>query len=144
MMSHILLFTYLLNSILQDDYHKAKKSKMLAETLHMKFSEFYLCLWNLTFIFSNSYNKFSLVLLQVTNYIFSPWKNVKKNALFFKLFWYKVLVHWKLKLLNLLVDSVLIINDIHMYVFYFWYCAREVAKINIEQFQWPCLRVFMP
>ena len=34
MMSHILLFTYLLNnSILQDDYHKAKKSKMLAETL---------------------------------------------------------------------------------------------------------------
>ena len=33
-MSHILLFTYLLNnSILQDDYHKAKKSKTLAETL---------------------------------------------------------------------------------------------------------------
>ena len=31
-------------------------------------------LWNLTFIFSGSYQKFSLVLLQLTNYIFSPWK----------------------------------------------------------------------
>ena len=36
-----------------------------------------------------------------------PLKNVKKNAIFFKLFWYKVFVHWKLKLLNSLVDSVL-------------------------------------
>ena len=36
-------------------------------------------------------------------------KNVKKNAILFKLFWYKVFVHWKLKLLNLLMDSVLII-----------------------------------
>ena len=35
-------------------------------------------------------------------------KNVKKNAIFFKLFWYKVFVHWKLKLLNFLVDSVLL------------------------------------
>ena len=34
-------------------------------------------------------------------------KNVKKNAIFLKLFWYKVFVHWKLKLLNFLVDSVL-------------------------------------
>ena len=29
---------------------------------------------NLTFIFSGSHMKFSLVLLQITNYIFSPWK----------------------------------------------------------------------
>ena len=36
-----------------------------------------------------------------------PLKNVKKNAIFFKLFWYKVFVHWKLKLHNFLVDSVL-------------------------------------
>ena len=35
-------------------------------------------------------------------------KNVKKNAIFFKLFWYKVFVHWELKLLNFLVDCVLI------------------------------------
>ena len=32
----------------------------------------------------------------------------KNNAIFFKLFWYKAFVHWKLKLLNFLVDSVLI------------------------------------
>ena len=31
----------------------------------------------------------------------------KKNAMLFKLFWYKVFVHWKLKLLNFLMDSVL-------------------------------------
>ena len=31
----------------------------------------------------------------------------KKNAMFFKLFWYKVFVHWKLHILNFLVDSVL-------------------------------------
>ena len=36
-------------------------------------------------------------------------KNVKKNAVFFKLYRYKVFVHWKLKLLNFLVDSVLIL-----------------------------------
>ena len=35
-------------------------------------------------------------------------KNVKKNARLFKLFWYKAFVHWKLKLLNFLTDSVLI------------------------------------
>ena len=29
------------------------------------------------------------------------------QKIFFKLFWYKVFVHWKLKLLNFLVDSVL-------------------------------------
>ena len=43
--------------------------------LHMKFSEFYLFfhvqfLWNLKFIFSDSHEKSSLVLLQMTNYIF--------------------------------------------------------------------------
>ena len=30
--------------------------------------------WNLTFIFSGSRKKFSLVLLQIPNYIYSPWK----------------------------------------------------------------------
>ena len=44
----------------------------------------------------------------MTNYILSPWKIYIKNAIFFNLFWYKVFVHWKLKLLNFLVDSVLI------------------------------------
>ena len=31
-------------------------------------------------------------------------KNVKKDAIRLKLFWYKVFVRWKLKLLNLLMD----------------------------------------
>ena len=79
--------------------------------LHMKFSEFYLCyhnsceIWH-SLIFSDSHEKFSLLLLQIT------YKNVKfkkKNAMFFNIFWYKVFVHWKLELLNFLVDSVLIL-----------------------------------
>ena len=57
----------------------------------------------MAFIFSGS-DKKSLVLLQVPNYMSNPWK----MQLFFKLFWYKDFVHWKLKLLNFLVDSVLI------------------------------------
>ena len=36
-----------------------------------------------------------------------PLKNVKNNAIFFKLFWHKDFVHWNLKLMNFLVDSVL-------------------------------------
>ena len=65
-------------------------------------------MWNLTFIFAGSHKKFSLVLLQMTNYIFSPWKMQKKDATLFKLFWPgKVFVHWKLKLLNFVVDFVL-------------------------------------
>ena len=65
-------------------------------------------LWNLTVIFSGSHKKFSLGFLQMTNYIFSPWKMLKKTVIYFKLFWYKEFVHWKLKLLNFLVGSVLI------------------------------------
>ena len=34
-------------------------------------------------------------------------KNVKKNMISFKLFWHKGFVHWKLKLLSFLMDSVL-------------------------------------
>ena len=37
-------------------------------------------------------------------------KKVKNNAILFKLFWYKVFVHRKLKLLNFLMDSILIIK----------------------------------
>ena len=35
-------------------------------------------LWSLTFIFSGSHKKFSLVLLHMTNYICSPWKMYKR------------------------------------------------------------------
>ena len=31
----------------------------------------------------------------------------ERDIVYYKLFWYKVFVHWKLKLLNFLVDSVL-------------------------------------
>ena len=61
--------------------------------LHMKFSEFYLC-------FHNSYEKCK-----------------KECNMLLKLFWYKVLVHSKLKLLNFLVDSVLMIEMSQINVF---------------------------
>ena len=32
-------------------------------------------------------------------------ENVKKNAICFKLFWYKVFIHWKLKLLNFPINT---------------------------------------
>ena len=82
------------------------------DILHMKFSELYLFfsqfLWNLTFIFSGYHEKFSLVLLQMTNYIYSTWKMQKRMQYGLNLFWYRVFVHWKLKLLNFLMDSMLI------------------------------------
>ena len=55
-------------------------------------------LWSLKSIFSGSNKKLSLVFLQVTNYIYSPWKKVKKNVKWLNLFWYKIFVQWKLKL----------------------------------------------
>ena len=63
--------------------------------------------WNLTFIFSGSHEKYSLLLIQLANYIYSLWKMQEKDAILFKFFWYKVFVHWKLKLLNFLMDIVL-------------------------------------
>ena len=47
------------------------------DILHMKFSEIYPCFHNCrkicrTFIFLGSHNKFSLLLLQITNYNYSP------------------------------------------------------------------------
>ena len=78
--------------------------------LHMKFSEFTFVIIILV--------KFDILFLGLPWEIFfgvttddllplKPKKNVKKIAIFFNFFWYKVFVHWKLKLLNFLVDSVL-------------------------------------
>ena len=55
--------------------------------------------------FLGSHEKYSLVLLQIINYIYGlkPLKNVKKNAVLFKLFWHKVF----LKLPKFMTDSVL-------------------------------------
>ena len=51
-----------------------------------------------------------------------PLKNVKKNATFVKLFWYKVFPHWKLKLLSFLVDSVLSFPYHTLFVFWTFFC----------------------
>ena len=45
----------------------------------LKVHVFHVILLNLTFIFSGSHKKFSLVLLQITNYIYSPLKNCDKK-----------------------------------------------------------------
>ena len=78
--------------------------------LHMKFSEFYLCFHNSCEI----WHSFSWASMRNSLWCYYRWlstslglKNVKKDEIFFKLFWYKVFVHWELKLLNFLVDSVL-------------------------------------
>ena len=58
-----------------------------------------------------------------------PLKNLKKNAIFFKLFWYSGFVHWKLKLLNFLVDSI--INYQYAYVeihFHPWFILFKKEK----------------
>ena len=60
---------------------------------------------------------FSLELFHITYYIYrsSLEKCEKKNAIYMKLFgYYKVYVHWKLKLLNFLMDSVLYAISIKM------------------------------
>ena len=70
----------------------------------MKFSEFYLCFHNPNEI----WHSFSQAPIRNFLWCYNPWKMQKNNAIFFKLFWYKVFVHWKLELLNFLADSVLI------------------------------------
>ena len=54
-------------------------------------------------------------------------RNVKKSAILFKLFWYKVFVPWKLKLLNFLMDSILILLIVVItnwpYFFYWLYTS---------------------
>ena len=79
--------------------------------LHMKFSEFYL--WNLSSC--QIWHSFSRTSMRNFLWGYYRWfitslalqKCKKKNAILFKLFWYKIFVHWKLKLLDFLMDSVL-------------------------------------
>ena len=64
-------------------------------------------IWNL---FSRApIRTFSLELFHITYIDLCPLKSVKKNAIWILIFWYKVFAHWKLKLLNFLKDSVLIL-----------------------------------
>ena len=78
--------------------------------LHMKFSESYLCNHNSCEI----WHSFSRTSMRNFLWCYYRWfitsyalDNFKKNTIFFKLFWCKVFVHWKLKLLNFPVDTVL-------------------------------------
>ena len=76
--------------------------------------------------------KFDISFLGLTQEIFfgvitdnwlhlKPLKSVKKNAILFKPFWDKVFVHWKLQLLNFLMDFVL------MFIILLWYCHVDFA-----------------
>ena len=66
-----------------------------------------------------------------------PLKNVKKNAIFFKLFWYKVFVHWKSKLLNFLVDMFRLVSDGH-------HCAprRDTNMASLYKALWNWVKRF--
>ena len=101
-------------------------------------------LWNLTFIFSGSEKKFSLVVLQIT---LQPLKNVKKNVICLKLFWYKAFVDWKLKLLNFLVDSISVLNVLeitfmfshsnHLMIFTIAFDPRQFIHICLIKLDFP-------
>ena len=82
---------------------------------HMKFSEYYLCFHNSCEI----WHLFSRTPMKNFLWCYYRWlitslalEKCKKEcnilAIFFKSFWTRFFVHWKLKLLNFLVDSVLI------------------------------------
>ena len=64
-------------------------------------------------------------------------KNVKKNAILFKLFWYKVFVHWTLKLLNFLMDSLLTsFFFLYELLMIFWSSCKQPPSIIL-----PCSRI---
>ena len=56
-------------------------------------------------------------------------KNVKKNGIFLKLFWYNIFFHWKLKLLNFLIDSILKCEKLQLHAHYIMYTAVGQAIV---------------
>ena len=67
-----------------------------------------------------------------------PLKNVKKNAIFLKLFCrYSVFVHWKLKLLNFLVDSIVDYQytyvEIHFHPWFILFKKGKNFQIKTEE-----------
>ena len=98
--------------------------------------QFYMCFLSSCeiWIFSGSRRKLSLVLLQTTYYIYSPLKNVKKNIVWLKIFWCKGFVHWKLKLLNFLLYSVLLLygeNNFCHQVMVEWFVIQILLNFKI-------------
>ena len=83
--------------------------KQPVKCLMEKNSDFYLC-------YHNSYeiwHSFSRTSMRNFLWCYYRWfitslalKNVKNNAILFKLSWYKAFVHWKFKLLIFLMDSI--------------------------------------
>ena len=94
-------------------------------------------MWNLKFVFTGSHKKFSLMLLQITNYIYSPWK-IRKRMQYLKLFCYKV---WILKLINFLMDSVL--KRLKLYggsdIFHHPHCIHSAMARSSGQYR-PCTK----
>ena len=77
----------------------------------MKFSELYLRFHNFCEIwlsFSRTPMRNFLWCYYIWLITSSTLQKCKKNAIFFKLFWHKVFVHWELQSFNFLVHSVLI------------------------------------
>ena len=98
-------------------------------TILVKFDIYFLGLpWEIVFGVITD-NKLYLYLL----------KNVKRNAVLFKLFWYKVFVLWKLKFFNFLMDSILISFSYWLLTWYMhlWEMISAKAANNLNQL-WFC------
>ena len=86
----------------------------------------------LDIIFLGSHKKVFLVLLHIRliTSVYSAWKILKKDAIMFKLFWYKVFIHCKLKLLNFLMDSVL--SSIHFANLMHWVSEIRLCQETLD------------
>ena len=60
-------------------------------------------------------------------------KKIKKNSVLFKLFRYKVFVHWKLKLLNFLIDSILTSVDNMYYLAWLFGLVVQTSDSAIQR-----------
>ena len=110
--------------------------------LLMKFSEF-TCVFTILvkfdiYFFGLPWEKVFGVITDNKLYLY-PLKNVKRNAVLFKLFWYKVFVFWKLKFFNFLMDSILISFSYWLLTWYMHLSEMISAKAanNLNQL-WFC------
>ena len=112
------------------------------DSLLMKFSEF-TCVFTILVKFDIYFLglPWEIVFGVITDnklYLY-PLKNVKRNAVLFKLFWYKVFVGWKLNFFNFLMDSVLISFSYWLLTWYMhlWEMISAKAANNLNQL-WFC------
>ena len=57
-------------------------------------------------------------------------EKVKKNEILFKLFWYKIFVHWKLTLLNFLIDFILLFYPLNTNVTQYLFSLKSKGQIG--------------